>query len=123
MKKIKGILSLVVVMMIAVTLIAGCGGGKATGYEGKYVSVSGEMMGVELTGEDVEGWSIELKNGGKGTIELEGEKGNIDWSVEGEAITIKVEGEEMTGTIGDGNIVIDDVLGSGMKLTFAKEDK
>jgi len=122
MKKIKGILSLVVAMMIAVTLLVGCGGGKATGYEGKYVSVSGEMMGLELTGEEIKGWSIELKNGGKGTMELEGEKGNINWSIEGETITINVDGEEVTGTIEDGNIVIDNILGSGMKITFAKED-
>ena len=122
MKKIKGILSLVVAMMIAVTLLAGCGGGKATGYEGKYVSVSGEAMGIELTGEEIEGWAIELKNGGKGTMTLEGDTANIDWSIEGETITIKVEGEEMTGTIKDGNIVIDNTLGLGMKLTFAKED-
>ena len=121
MKKIKSILSVIIAMMIAVTMLAGCGGGEATGYEGKYVSVSGEMMGVELTGDDIAGWSIELKSGGKGKMESEGETGNIKWSLEDKTITIKVDGEEMTGVFEDDKLVFDDILDSGMKLTFAKE--
>ena len=122
MKKIKGILSAIIAMMIAVTMLAGCGGGgEATGYEGKYISVSGEMMGMELTGEDIAGWAIELNNGGKGNMEIDGETENIKWTLEGETITVNVDGEEMTGTFEDDKLVFDDILGSGMKLTFAKE--
>ena len=124
MKKMRGILSVVIAMMIAVTVLVGCGvsgGGEATGYEGKYVSVSGEMMGMTLTGDDVSGWAIELNNGGKGKMEVDGESANIKWSLEGETVTVSVEGEEMTGTFEGDNLIFDDVLGMGMKLTFAKE--
>lgn len=123
MKKFNGFIGFIVAMMIAVTMLVGCGGGgEATGYEGKYVSVSGEMMGITLTGEDVSGWAIELNNGGKGKMEIDGEKGNIKWSLEGETITVNVDGEEMTGVFENDNLIFDDVLGMGMKLTFAKED-
>ena len=107
--------------MVTVTMLAGCGDGVATGYEGKYISVAGEMMGMELTGEDIAGWSIELNNGGKGKMEIGGDAGSIKWSLEGETITVNVDGEEMTGAFEDDKLVFDDVLGSGMKLTFAKE--
>ena len=109
-------------MTIAVTVLTACGNsGEATGYEGKYISVSGEMMGMELTGEDIAGWSIELNNGGKGKMEIDGDTGNIKWSLEDETITVNVDGEEMTGLIDGDKLVFDDILGSGMKLTFAKE--
>lgn len=124
MKKMRGILSVVIAMMIAVTVLVGCGGsdgGEATGYEGKYVSVSGEMMGMTLTGDDISGWAIELDNGGKGKMEIDGDTGNIKWSLEGETITVNVDGEEMTGKLEGDNLIFDDILGMGMKLTFAKE--
>lgn len=121
MKNMRSIFSVAIVMLIVLTMLAGCGGEEATGYEGKYVSVSGEMMGIELTGDDIAGWSIELKSGGKGKMEIEGETGNIKWSLEENTITIKVDGEEITGTIEDDKLVFDDILSSGMKLTFAKE--
>ena len=116
--------SFIIVMMIILTMLAGCGGsGEATGYEGKYVSVSGEMMGVELTGEDIAGWSIELNNGGKGKMDIDGESGNIKWTLEDKTITVTVDGEEMKGVFEDDKLVFEDILGSGMKLTFAKEGK
>lgn len=109
-------------LAIFTLILAGCGGGgELTGHEGKYVSVAGEAMGITLTGEDIEGWSIELKAGGKGSMEVNGTSAGIKWSLEGETITIKVQGEEITGTIANDVITVDDVLGSGMKLTFAKE--
>lgn len=120
MKKFNAVLSVVVLLAVIAFAFTGCGE-KPTGYEGKYVSVAGEMMGIELTGDDISGWAIELDNGGKGKMEIEGETGNIKWSVEGETITVNVEGEEMKGTIDGDKLVFDDILGSGMKLTFAKE--
>ena len=54
-------------------------------------------------------------------MEIDGEMGNIKWTLEGETITVNVDGEEMTGTFEDDKLVFDDILGSGMKLTFAKE--
>ena len=120
-KLFAAITAFVLSFVIAFSMAACGGGGEATGYEGKYISVSGEMMGIELTGEDIDGWSIELNNGGKGKMEIDGEMENIKWTLEGETITVNVDGEEMTGTFEDDKLVFDDILGSGMKLTFAKE--
>lgn len=118
----KKLLALFVASLLVLAVLAGCGGGgEVTGHEGKYLSVAGEMMGVSLTGEDMEGWEIELKAGGKGKMMVDGTSAGIKWSLDGSNITIKVQGEEMTGTLENDVIVIDDVLGMGMKITFAKE--
>ena len=117
----KKILALTVAALLVVALLAGCGGGEVTGHEGKYLSVAGEMMGISMTGEDMEGWEIELKAGGKGKMMVDGTSAGIKWSLDGSDITIKVQGEEMKGTLENDVIVIDDVLGMGMKITFAKE--
>lgn len=117
----KKLMALLVAGMMVFSLASCGGGGEATGYEGKYISVSGEMMGMELTGEDIAGWALELNNGGKGKMDIDGETGNIKWTLDGETITVNVDGEEMTGTFEDDKLVFDDILGSGMKLTFAKE--
>ncbi len=124
MKKTRGIAAVVIVALMALTLLAGCGGeAELTGYEGKYVSVEGEMMGITLTGEDVAGWEIELKAGGKGSMEVDGTRGSMKWTLEENTINITVEGEEMSGSIDGDKIVIENVLDSGMKMTFQKQNE
>lgn len=122
MKKMRGILGAVIAVMMSVVVLAGCGGkAEPTGYEGHYESVSGEMMGITLTGEDIAGWAIDLKEGGKGTMEVEGESAGMKWTLEGNQVTVSVEGEEMVGTIEGNQLVFDDILGMGMKITFEKQ--
>ena len=122
MKKMRGTLGVVIAAIMSVAVLAGCGEkAELTGYEGKYESVSGEMMGITLTGEDISGWAIDLQEGGKGTMEVDGESAGMKWTLEGNQITVSVEGEEMTGTIEGNQLVFDDILGMGMKITFEKQ--
>ena len=119
MKKIVAIMVSVVMLMS----LAACGGGgnADSKYEGNYISVAGEAMGMTMTGDDIAGFSLNLKSGGKGTITVEGESHNIRWSNEGDTITVKVSGEELVAAYEDGALRFSDFLGMGMNLVLALE--
>ena len=110
-------------VLCAVLMLAACGGSGNAGseYEGKYISVAGESMGITLTGEDISGFALELKSGGKGTMTVDGDSDSITWTNDGEKITVNLDGVEMVGTIGKDTLIFDNVLNMGLKLTFAKE--
>ena len=91
---------------------------------GKYECVSISMMGMELTGSDLEdmgeSW-IELKDGGKCTMMLMDEKVDGTWALDGKKITCDLEGEEVTGTLKDGKLDLTVVAdGLEMKMVFEK---
>ena len=113
----------VIMILCTVFMLSSCdGGGRADSqYEGKYISVAGEAMGMTLTGEDISGFGLELKNGGKGTMTIYGDSGNIKWTNDDENITVNIDGTDIVGVIGQDTITFDNVLDMGMKLTFAKE--
>lgn len=51
-----------------------------------------------------------------------GEKSQgVKWTNDDTSITVKAGSTEMVGTLGEDTIVFDDMLGMGMKITFAKE--
>jgi len=89
---------------------------------GKYMGIKGEMMGITMSMEELyPGESyLELKNGGKAVLVLEGEKMDCEWSLDGETFHLIIEGQSYPGTLKDG-IVEFDFGGIGMILTFAKE--
>ena len=107
---------------IMVLSLAACGGGRADDvYVGKWISVSGTAMGITLTGESVEGFGLELKAGGKGSMTIEGEETNVKWTNDDVNLTVKVQGEELIGKIGTDTLTFENLLNTGMDLTFAKE--
>ena len=93
---------------------------------GKYECVSISMMGFELTGSDLEdmgeSW-IELKDGGKLTAMLMGDKVNGTWALDGKKITCDLDGEEAKGTLKDGKLDLTvEAEGLEMKMSFEKEE-
>ncbi len=100
-----------------------CGGGERadSALVGNYLAVTGEALGVTVSGDEVSGFTIDLKEKGKGTMTVDGDSGSCTWKNDDTTVTIKVEGEEMIGTLGEDTISFDDMLGMGMALTFAKE--
>lgn len=111
-------LFLAVVMLLSLTAC----GGEPDPNAGKYLGVRGEMNGVILTMEELyPGESyLELKDGGKGKLVLEGDAFNITWKLDGENFTMDIEGDACDGTLKDG-VVIFDFMNMGMLLTFALE--
>ena len=122
MKKIYNYLFLIGLMCTALFL-SGCGSSSNADseYEGKYISVSGEAMGITLTGDDISGFSLELKSGGKGTMTIYEDSESITWENDDKNIKITLSGTDIEGTIGEDTITFENMLDMGMDLTFAKE--
>jgi len=119
MKKILALL-LTVAMLLT---FAACGKEEDPNV-GIYEGVSGEKDGVTLTMEELyPGESyLELENGGKAVLVLEGDEYSGKWKLDGEDLDLEVEGEDCSGTLEDGVITFE-FADSGIYLTFAMEGK
>lgn len=95
---------------------------EAGGIEGNYIPVVGEMFGVALVGEELDGFTLELQKGGKGKMAVDGSPGNAKWKDNGDGtLTITVDGKDMTAETGKDILIFHDMMGMGIDLTFAKE--
>ena len=117
----------VLVFVVSMITLTGCGGsgkaGEKSPYEGKWVAVSAQMMGMSVSIDEVFGgaFEFEVKNGGKVSFTAGDTTGKGKWSVEDDQFTLSIEGEEMVGTIGEDIISFDDMLEMGVKVIFAKD--
>lgn len=117
-------------VIIGIILLVTLGGNKGTSAAsddpnlGLYNATTAEMMGIEMSVTDLwdNGFSIELKDKGKCAMNVDGTKGNGKWSVDEDGtFHIKGSGLDCSGTLGDGILVLENVLDMGVTLTFAKE--
>lgn len=117
----------VVGVLIAVVLLVAKNLGGAAASDnpdlGLYNAASAEMFGVEVDVADMweKGFTVELKEKGKCAIAVDGENANGKWTLEDGALHISGGGLDCDGTLENGVMTLDNVLGTGMKLTFAKE--
>lgn len=88
---------------------------------GKYTAVQAVMMGMTMAGDDVPDFQIDLKDGGKGTVTIDGDSDETAWTLSGDQLTLEVDGEKMTGKLDGDVIVFDDMLGMGFQMTFARD--
>lgn len=121
------IISAIIIMILALSMAA-CG--KASGRAdealvGKYISVKGSAFGMTLSGDDIAGFAIELKSGGKVTMSVDGTTLDGKWVNDDSTITITAEKTDMVGQLGENTITFEGFLkekvGASMDLTFAKE--
>ena len=125
MKKNMKITAAVLVMIIIVSMFTACGKSKAEADPNAGVYNLESIMGMtiedaqELTGEDYSEYlKVELLDGGKGKMTVEGEEYNIKWSLDGTDITIEAGGDSVTGTLENGKITAEF---EGVEVTFVKE--
>ena len=115
------------VLIISMIALIGCGGSGKTGeknpYEGKWVAVSAQMMGMSVSIDETFGgaFEFEVKNNGKVSFSVGDTTGNGKWSVEDNQFILSIEGEEMVGIIGKDIISFDNMLEMGVKVIFAKD--
>lgn len=123
-RKNRMLLVLFLSCIICTFFLNGCGGKEEKSpYEGKWIAVSAQMMGMSVSIEETFGgaFEFEVKNGGKVNVFIGEDTGKGKWSVEKEEFTLTIEGEDMVGVVGENTISFDDMLGMGVKIIFAKE--
>ena len=113
-------------ILLIVLLVKGCTGAVKDAFDpnlGVYNATTAEMYGIEMDVTDVweGGVSIELKAKDKCVFNIDGDKYNIKWTLDGTDINVKGKGLDCDGTLNQGTLVLEDVLGMGVNLTFQKE--
>lgn len=116
-------------VILAVVLIVVLGGkgsntpANADPNLGVYNAVTAEMWGIKMEVSDLwtKGFSIELKDKGKCTLEVDGAKSDGKWTLEDSAFHVNGGGVDCNGTLANGVMTLEDVLGMGVTLTFEKE--
>lgn len=124
MKRKSSIIVAISLCLVSLLLTAGCGGSlEKSPYEGKWVAVSAQMMGMSVGVEESLGgaFEFEAKGGGKANVLIGEETGSGKWSVEDDEFTLTIEGEDMVGVLGENTISFENMLGMGAKIIFAKE--
>ena len=123
----KKIFSLFVTMILCLSMTA-CSGSSGKVNEalvGKYICVTGTMLGMTMSGDDMSDFELELKEKGKATITISGESHNAKWSSEESTVTLKIDGVDAVGELGEDTITfksfLEEEVGVSMDLTFAKE--
>jgi hypothetical protein len=125
--KMKKILSMLITIILSMALVAcvGSSGKRDAKLAGKYIGVSETSFGMTLTGNDVSGFTLELKKDGKASISLESENATGKWVSNDSTITITIDNEEIVGEIGEDTITfenfLEEYLGIELDITFAKE--
>lgn len=115
---------LAVLLVLACLLVtAGCGSSEPDPNAGVYSAYTAEMMGLKIAVEKVypDGFSIELKNNGKCTITIGDQSANGKWTLEGDKLSVSGGGVELEGTLANSLMTFDDVMDSGVTMTFLLE--
>ncbi len=122
----KKIFASIIIVVMMLSLVA-CDGdeNKSTGgkFAGEWIGVGGDTWGMTMTAEEASVYSVSVDNSGKAVIATDGEKINATYATEGDTITFEVEALDLkfTGNLTDGALVVDDLLGFGIKVIFAQE--
>ena len=110
---------------MSISLLTGCG--KENGADdpnlGSYTAFTGSMLGMEVEIADVYagGFTIELMAKGKARLNVDGTTGNGKWTLDGDKFTISGGGFEGAGTLKDGVMTLENVMGSGLTITLVNE--
>ncbi len=117
-----GILGVVIIALILVRLF-NVPGKASDPNAGVYQAVSAEMWGIKVDVNEVfdGGFLIELKDNGKCRITVGTDAANGKWTLDGEKFEVKGGGISCVGTLGNGLMVLENVLDSGILLTLQRE--
>ena len=99
----KKIVSLLMVVIIAFSLVS-CGGSKIDPNDpnqGLWKATTGKMLGITMNVEELfgKGFTIELQNKGKCTLNVDGKKANGSWTLDDGAFTVKGGGISCAGRL------------------------
>ena len=114
----KKLFALLLLAALLVSLAACGSSGPKDPNCGLYEAVEAEVFGITVKVEDVfeDGLSIELKDGGKAVFRYEGKDYSMKWTRDGEIFHAEGGGAELDGTLADGVMQLEDILGSGVQI-------
>ncbi len=120
MKKTTKILAVFFAAVLSLTICA-CGA-EADPNVGLYTCTKVQMLGIEMdpTESYPAGVTMELKNGGRGKIFIDGQGGAIKWELNGTDFTMDTDGEKSYGTLKNGILTLD-LLESGVVMTLVRD--
>lgn len=120
-------LAVLAVIAAIIYIVAGKGGGKTVSSDdpvlGLYTAQKAETAGISIGIETMwqNGFTIELKDKGKATINVDGKSGSAKWTLDGKDFTIKGSGVDCSGTLSNGTLTLENVMGTGVTLYFTKD--
>lgn len=120
------ILAALVVVGALIYIFTSLSGGKSTADDavlGLYTAQKAETYGITISIRTMwkDGFTIELKDKGKATLNVDGKSGSAKWTLDGEKFTVKGSGVDCSGTLVNGVLTLEDVMGTGVTLYFTKD--
>lgn len=119
------IISFLIAMVLCLSVTA-CGGSSGRADDtlaGKYIAITGTTMEMPHSGNDMSGFTLELKSGRKEIMEVNGESSEGKWI--NDDTTVIIDKTDTVGTIGKDTLVFGGILkelvGTSIDLKFAKE--
>ena len=120
MKRIVSLLLLIALIFA----LAACGSEEPDPNAGVYEASTAEYSGITISIDKVfpDGFSLELKNGGKAIFRYEGKDYSMKWTLDGTTFHAEGGGADLDGTLSEGVMVLENVLDSGVTLTLLNPD-
>ena len=86
------------------------------------LAACGDYAGLSISIDSVfpDGFSLELKNGGKATFHFEGKDYGMKWTLDGTTFHAEGGGAELDGTLSDGVMNLINVLDSGVNINLVR---
>ena len=111
-------------IMLAAAILSGCGDDEPDPNSGMYDAVSATAFGMEVAVDEVfeGGLSIELKNGGKAKFYFGDDDYSMKWKLDGDSFHAEGGGAELDGTLSNGVMALEDIMGSGIDIRLVCDD-
>lgn len=124
MKKERKHLALPVAALLMGVLLAGCGKAEPDPNSGVYEGTKATMMGITMEISEVyeNGVSFDIRDGGKCVCNLDGETAKLKWTRDGNSIHFEGGGVDLNGTIGGGDLLIENMMDMGIDLQLHCDD-
>lgn len=92
---------------------------------GKYIAISGKAFGLNLSRDEITGFTIELGADGQAIMVADDIRVEGKWFNDDTTVTVKIDKINMVGTISEDTVTFEgflkDQVGASIELQFARE--